>query len=44
MAFLHGTDKFIALLFILSMFCWFAYSEGFFDGMLNKNKESDEEE
>jgi hypothetical protein len=39
MAFLHGIDK-----FILGMFCWFAYSDGWFNGMLNKNKESDEEE
>ena len=44
MAFLHGTDKIIAILFILGMFCWFAYSDGWFNGMLNKNIESDEEE
>ena len=44
MTFLHGTDKIIAILFILGMFCWFAYSDSWFDGMLNKNKDSDEEE
>ena len=44
MAFLHGIDKIIAIPFILGMFCWFAYSDGWFNGMLNKNKESDEEE
>ena len=44
MTFLNGTDKIIALLFILGMFCWFAYSEGFLDGIIKKNKESDEEE
>ena len=44
MAFLHGTDKIIAILFILGMFCWFAYSDGWFNGMLNKNKEPDEKE
>ena len=44
MAFLNGIDKIIALLFILGMFCWFIYSEGFLDEVLNKNKESDEEE
>ena len=44
MAFLNGIDKIIALIFILGMFCWFAYSEGFFDWIIKKNKESDEEE
>ena len=44
MGFIHGKDKIIALVFMLGMFCWFAYSDGCFDGILNENKESDEEE
>ena len=33
MAFFHGTDKIIAILFILGMFCWFAYSDGWFNNL-----------
>ena len=46
MAFLNGTDVIIAWLFIIGILLWWAYSEGLFDGFLNKatNEESDEEE
>jgi len=46
MAFLNGTDVIVAWLFIIGILLWWAYSEGFFDGLLNKatNEESDEEE
>tara|TARA_B100001142_G_C14177415_1_gene594760 strand:+ start:338 stop:478 length:141 start_codon:yes stop_codon:yes gene_type:complete len=46
MAFLNGTDVIVAWLFIIGILLWWAYSEGLFDGLLNKatNEESDEEE
>ena len=46
MNFLQGTDVIIAWAFIIGILCYWAYTEGFFDGVLNTtmNKESDEEE
>ena len=45
-AFLNGTDVIIAWLFIIGLLLCWAYSEGFFDGLLDKakNEESGEEE
>ena len=46
MSFLQGADVIIAWIFILGILCYWAYAEGFFDGILNinMNKETDEEE
>ena len=46
MSMLQGTDVIIGWVIIISALCWWAYSEGFFDGIFNKNvnKISDEEE
>ena len=46
MSMLQGTDAIIAWVVIIGVLCWWAYSEGFFDGLFNKNvnKNSDEEE
>ena len=46
MSMLQGTDAIIAWVVIIGVLCWWAYSEGFFDSIINKNenKNSDEEE
>ncbi len=46
MSMLQGTDAIFAWVIITGILCWWAYSEGFFNSMLNKNenKDSDEEE
>ena len=44
MSMLQGTDAIIAWIIIIGILCWWAYSEGFLNSMLNKNDNKDYDE